>query len=340
MWSSVRATAGASELPLAPFLGLLGAPALEADRPLTRLFADVHEQIRRLAGGRPVVLTVDDVDLLDDASAVFLHQAVVGGEARLLATLRADRLVPSEILDLIQRGDLRRLDVHPFGRSDADRVATAIAGTELDAPTLDRLWELCGGNALYLHEVLVAAAEREALVPGPTGSALRELPVDAPNLTAVVEARLAQLAPELRQALLHLAFAEPCGPDELASVADAHVLASLEDAGLVRAEADGARLRLRLSHPLYGEVMRARAGPLLRRSVLGRLARDLQATGARRRTDVVKLARLAVDGGVDVEEDVLIRATSVSYHSGDLVLSARIGRRTFERRARSSPAGT
>ena len=76
--------------------------------------------------------------------------------------------------------------------------------------------------------------------------------------------------------------------------------------------------------------MRARAGPLLRRSVLGRLARDLQATGARRRTDVVKLARLAVDGGVDVEEDVLIRATSVSYHSGDLVLSARIGRRTFE----------
>ena len=84
--------------------------------------------------------------------------------------------------------------------------------------------------------------------------------------------------------------------------------------------------------------MRARAGPLLRRSVLGRLARDLQATGARRRTDVVKLARLAVDGGVDVEEDVLIRATSVSYHSGDLVLSARIGRRTFEQ-TRSFVAG-
>src|SRR5688572_31251247 len=153
----VRATRGASELPLAPFLGLLGAPALEADRPLTSLFADVREQIRRLAGGRPVVLSVDDVDLLDDASAVFLHQAVVGGEARVLATLRADRLVPSEIHDLIQRGDLRRLDVHPFGRSDADRVAMAIAGTELDGPTLDRLWELCRGNALFLHEVLGAA---------------------------------------------------------------------------------------------------------------------------------------------------------------------------------------
>jgi len=77
-------------------------------------------------------------------------------------------------------------------------------------------------------------------------------------------------------------------------------------------------------------VMRARTGPLQRRAVLGRLASDLQATGARRRTDVVKLARLAVDGGVDVDQEVFTRATSISYHSGDLVLSARIGRRAFE----------
>src|SRR5829696_1621802 len=175
---TARATRGASELPLAPFLGLLGSPAGGDDQPLTRLFTDIREQLRRSAAERPVLLSVDDVDLLDDASAVFVHQAVVTGEARLLATLRSGRMAPSEILDLTQRGDLRRIDVLPFGRGDADRVAEAIAGTTLDPPTRDRLWDLCGGNALYLHEVLVAALERGVLAPGPEGAALRELPVD------------------------------------------------------------------------------------------------------------------------------------------------------------------
>ncbi len=336
---SVRATRSASELPLAPFLGFVGSTDAGGDGDaLTRLFAEIHEQLLRRAAGRKILFSADDIDLLDDASLVFLHQSVVRGEASLLATLRAGRLGPSEVADLLQRGDVRRLEVQPFTRSDADRVADAIVGTALDGPTRDRLWHLCAGNALFLHEVLTTAVARGALTDGPTGAKLRELPVDAPNLVEFVKSRLTQLGPELREALTHLAFAEPCGPGELASTADDEVLAALEAAELIRADADGRRLRLRLSHPLYGEVVRAETGPLQRRAILARLARDLEATGARRRADVVKLARLAVDGGVDIAPDLFVRAASLSYHAGDLVLSERIGRRAFER-TRSFAAG-
>ena len=44
----------------------------------------------------------------------------------------------------------------------------------------------------------------------------------------------------------------------------------------------------------------------------------------------MKLARLAVDGGVDVGVDLLVRAASLTYHNGDPLLCERIGRRAFE----------
>lgn len=58
-------------------------------------------------------------------------------------------------------------------------------------------------------------------------------------------------------------------------------------------------------------------------------APDLLATGARR-ADVVKLARLAVDGGVEVEPAVLAKAANIAFAAGDLTLTERISRRAFE----------
>ena len=77
---------------------------------------------------------------------------------------------------------------------------------------------------------------------------MRELPVDTPNLTRWSRPGWASSPPTSARPC-YTSDAEPCGPDELASVADAQVLAALEDAGLVRAEADGARLRLRSATP-------------------------------------------------------------------------------------------
>ncbi len=83
-------------------------------------------------------------------------------------------------------------------------------------------------------------------------------------------------------------------------------------------------------HPLYGEVLRAGVTPLQGRRIRYRLAEALQATGARRREDTVRLAALSVDGGFDVEPDVLSAAARTARFSLDLDLAERLGRRAFE----------
>ena len=332
-WSVVRAraTSGASELPLGAFLTQLGA----SERFLTPMFAEIRERILEEAAGRRVLISVDDVDLLDDASAVLVHQMVAAGEAKVIATLRAGRIAPTELLDLWQRGELRRMDVGPFGRGEAERVADTIAGRTLDQRTQQRLWDVGAGNALFIHALVTTAVEQGTIVDGPeTGgamtSSITELPLHSQRLVDVVRSRLTHLDEGIRTALLHLALAEPCGPAELASVADADTLAVLEAAELVVVELDRNRLVLRLAHPLYGEVLRLGTGHLQRRAALATLARDLQATGGRRRSDVVKLARLAVDGGVEIAPALLSKAASITFTAGELLLTERISRKAFE----------
>ena len=321
-----RATAGSAELPLGVFLTQLGA----SERFLTPMFTEIRDRISERAAGRPILLCIDDLDRLDDTSAVLIHQMVATGEAQLLATLRMGRMVPGEILDLAQRGDLRRLEVGPMDREAAGETAEHVLGRRLDAASHERLWAATNGNPLFIREVLVSAQETGQITDGPDGATLAELPLKAPRLVDAVKGRLAHLNPALHRALLHLAFAEPCGPAELASVADDDALAALEAAELIETTLDDKRLSLRLAHPLYGEVLRAGTPLLQRRAVLAALARDLQATGTRRRIDVVKLARLAVDGGFDVDLDLLVRAAQLTYHNNDHVLCERIGRKAFD----------
>ena len=321
-----RATSGSSELPFGVFLTQLGA----SERFLTPMFTEIRDRILERADGRPVLLCVDDIDRLDDTSAVLIHQMVASNEARLVATLRLGRMAPGEITDLWQRGVLRRVDIGPLSPDSARRMAEAVIGRPLTNESHTRLWDATQGNALFIREVLLSAQETGNIVDNDGAATLTELPVKSPRLVDTVKSRLAHLPEHLHLALAHLAFAEPCGPAELASVADTASLAALEAADMLTTEPDGYRLTLRLSHPLYGEVLRAGTPLMQRRSILAALARDLDATGARRRSDIVKLARLAVDGGLDISLDLLVKAAQLTYHNGDHVLCERIGRKAFD----------
>ena len=322
----VRATAGSSELPLGAFLAQLAG----TERLLTPMFAEIRDRIKERANGAPILLSVDDVHLLDDTSAVLIHQMVTAGEAQLLATLRTGQLAPREVLDLWQRGELRRLDIGPFDRANAEAMADGVLDLALDAGTHERLWNLARGNALYIRELLLAADQEGHVEATGQRASVSHLPLTAPRLADTVRARLGHLDAAAHTALVHLAFAEPCGPAELASVADAAMLAALEQSELISVTNDERRLSIRLAHPLYAEVLRVGTPLLQRRAILGVLAGDLLATGARRRADMVKLARLGVDGGVYVEPGVLIAAAKITYHAGDRVLCERIARRAFE----------
>lgn len=322
-----RATTGSSELPLAAFAGQLG----DHERFLTPILTEIRERIVEQAAGRRIVLVIDDVDLLDDASSALVHQLVSAVGVGVVATLRRGEPMPAEFDELLRRGVLDRITVEPFDETAIADVAALTEARPLAPETLALLHRWSQGNPLFVRELLLSAQEEGRLADRPDGLVLSEVPVAAPRLVDVVRSRLGHLSDGDRLVLLHVAFAEPCGPGELAGVADAAALARLERAGLVRAETDGNRLVIRLAHPLYGVVMRAAAGPLEQRAVLGALAQALTGTGARRRSDVLKLARLAIDGGVAADPALLVKAATEAFLAGDFGLCERIGRRAFER---------
>jgi len=323
---TLRATFGSTELPLGVFAGFLDS----ADRPITSLFLEIRRALADHAGDRTLVLVVDDIPLLDEASTALVHQFVTEGQAQLVCTARSGSAPPPAVLDLLQSGLLHRHEVGPLDVDQLQELATELVGSPLDLATAQRLLAAAGGNPLFLKELVLAAVDQDAVERDGELASIGELPADAPRLVDLVRARLAHLAPDDLSALRHIAFAEPCDPTELASVADAEVLVRLEAAEAIVTTEDRGQLLIRLAHPIYGEVLRASTGLLQRRAILGSLAADLAARGATRPAEVIKLARLAVDGGYAVEEHVLRRAIAPTMQAGQLDLAERIARRLVE----------
>jgi hypothetical protein len=66
-------------------------------------------------GDRPLLFAVDDAQLLDDASALLVHQLAVDRTAFVALTVRSDELVPDPVTalwkdELVERIDFAALD--------------------------------------------------------------------------------------------------------------------------------------------------------------------------------------------------------------------------------------
>lgn len=317
-------SAGAG-LPLGAVAPLLPADVVDVGLPALLL---LRRALTERADGRPVTLVVDDAHLLDDASALLVHQLVAGGDVEVVATQRSGTLAPEPVTRLWRDQLVTRVEVGPLDRAAVATLVAAIAdGHPVTPADVDEVWRLSEGNPLYVREVVLAAIDHGAtgdrlLAEGATGGASR--------LTDLVRLRVGDLDDAGRDALLHIAFGEPLGPGELDHVAPPDVVDALDERGLLTTSVDGKRLSVRLVHPLYGEVLRAGVSPLQARRVRRRLAEALQATGARRREDVVRLAAWAVDGGLDVEPALLAAAARTARFSLDFDLAERLARRALE----------
>ena len=334
-------SAATAALPLAAAAPLLPADVADSGLPALLSF---RRSLADAAGGRPVVLVVDDAHLLDEASATLLHQLAVAGEIGLVATQRSGTVAPDVVERLWWDGLVARVEIRPLPRTAAEELAGSIAGRPLDATAAERLWTLTEGNPLFVRELLLA--EREAPrsggadgaepepEPNPAAepSSSRVADDAVPRLADLVHRRLAGLDADARDLLRAIAFGEPLGAGELDHLAPSSTLVVLERAGLIAADPDERRLVVRVVHPFYGEVLRAETPPDERRAILYRLAEGLRATGARRRGDAVRLATWSVESGLDVDPELLTEAARIARFSNDFELGERLAREAFARR--------
>jgi DNA-binding CsgD family transcriptional regulator len=317
------ATVSARSIPFGALAPLLPVPAgggaspLDVLRRAGKAFADV-------AGGRPLLICIDDAHLLDGASATLAQQLAATGAAFVMATVRTGEAAPEPIVALWKDGLAEYLELQALSKGDVEQLLHEALGGDVDGATALGLWRVSGGNVLFLHELVLDGLDRAALTR--TGDVWRwhgPLTVGA-RLSQLIEARLRDLASTERNLLELVAVGEPLGANILELLATQDALEALERRGLLTVSRDGRRLQTRLAHPLYGEALRGAAPSFHMRAICRRLADAVEASGTRRRDDLLRVATWRLGSGDRGRPDLLVAASRRAQSSFDSVLAERL----------------
>lgn len=290
----------------------------------TALFHAARAALVELAGDGRLVLLVDDLDLLDDMSVAVLVPLVVSRAMFLVGTVRTGRSPSSQFATLRRDGHLVRIDLDPLPPDELGVLLHRALDGPVSAAAFDELARLSGGNLQVLTELVLGAQERGVLVDdGGVWDLTARLPTTA-ALDDLVAEHLADVDEAGLRVLELLAVCERFGLADLERVHGAATLEALEADRLVTVVTSGRRTAVRLAHPLYGEVLRARLPALRRRRIYAELADIVESHGARRREDVVRVALWRVDSGGQVRGDRLLRAARLALAGHDGALAMRL----------------
>ena len=235
--------------------------------------------LRALAEEGSVVVAVDDVQWLDDASAAALGYGARRLRAEPVGVLLARRAplesgLLSEVSRSLPADRFTTVEVGPLDLVALHHVVHGHLGVVLPRPLLAEVHQASGGNPFYALE-LVRTLQRS----GASVEAGKPLPVPE-SLHDLVHGRLLALPVESRDFLLAAAaHAHPTlAVTEAASgVPCAQGLTPAREAGIV--EVDGERIRF--THPLLVAGAYETADPLRRAEIHARLAELLENPEAR-----------------------------------------------------------
>src|SRR5439155_19826907 len=112
-----------------------------------------------------------------------------------------------------------------------------------------------------------------------------------------------------------VSFAEVVSEAELETLGpDVWLLADrLERKALITSRTESGRLEIRLAHPLYGEVLRARLPAMRARALARSLADAVEACGTRTPGDTLRVATWRLHGGGHRPELMLEAATMARW---------------------------
>jgi hypothetical protein len=310
----ITASESVRPLPFGALAQLLPANLHEVDQ--VDLLSILGRHLQQRAEGRPIILAVDDVHLLDGRSAGFVDYVATMGLAKVLLTLRSGSPLPDAMARLIRNGDIPRLEVQALSRSEFDEIVEAALDGIIETASLERLWEATRGNVLFAKELIADVLEMGDLQQvhgvwrwgGGLGS--------APRLQEAIAGRLEGLTDTDRRFLELLSVGEPLALGIADQVTADGVLIELERRGLITV---GGKVSpsIRFSHPLFGEVIRAEMPPLLRRRISRQLAHILRGETERTPADLLKLAVLWQASGERVDPTILAEAAQVANRLSD-----------------------
>ncbi len=305
-------------LPFGAFAQLLPSNLNEVDQ--VDLLSTLGQHLQSRGEGRPIIMAVDDVHLLDGLSGGFIAYAATRRLATVLLTLRSGSLVPDALDRLCRNGDIPRLELQALSRAEFNEIIEQTVDGIVESASRDRMWETTRGNVLFVRELIADLLEagQLSLVHGVWRWAGGVGP--APRLREAIASRLDGLTEAGRQFLELLSVGEPLVLAMAEQVTSEEVLIDLERRGLIAVGGDGGP-SLRFSHPLFGEVLRAEMPSLLRRRINQQLVQLLRKVTPRTPADLLKLAVLWHETGEQVDPSVLTEAAQVANRLSDYALA-------------------
>jgi ATP/maltotriose-dependent transcriptional regulator MalT len=325
----VTASESVRPLPFGAFAHLL--PSNLHDVEQVDLLGVLGHGLQHRAEGRPAVLAVDDVHLLDGLSAGFVDYVAARGLATVLLTLRSGSALPDVIESLCRSGDIPRLELQVLSRSEFDEMLERALHGIVESVSLERMWEATRGNVLFARELvadLVEAGELRQIHGvwrwvGGVGP--------APRLQGAIAGRLDGLTDAGRAFLEALSVGEPLALTAAEQMTTDSVLVDLERRGLIAVQGEDFP-SVRFTHPLFGEVLRAEMPALLRRQISRQLAHVLRLEPRRTPADLLKLAVLWLGSGERVDPLVLAESAHVANQLSDHALAEKLAVASLEQK--------
>lgn len=277
---------------------------------------ELFEQLRP-RGATRLIVAVADVPLLDDASLGLLTELVAGHHAYVLGTARDGLELPDAARPLERSHGWRARRLEALDPEAIQAMAEQILGGPLARGAALRLWERTGGSPLFARQLVEAALAAQAVRRTPAGVWELVAPV-APGarLADLVEHRLGRLDDDARRLVDLLAVAEPLTPEQLGELGVAAAL----DASVADGTVSIASGEVRLSHPVYADVLTAELGVLERRRLL-RDVIDALGTGGSAR-DAIRIAEWQLAVGDDPDPVVLVAGARHARQARDMPTAA------------------
>ena len=335
----IVASPAGTPVPLAPFAALvgdaIGGDAVNAAR--RALGADGK------AGAGDPVLVVDDLHLLDDASATVLHQLLAAGGLRMVATLRSSAAAPAAVDRVRLAPGVVHEALNPLADDEIVAMVEAALGAPLAGHARQVIVSTSAGNPMYARELVEGSLAAGAMQRhGGVYGFERDI-VATPLLEEVVLARLAPLPPEQRTALELLAVGGRLPQQLVESVVGFAPLEALERDGVLVSETEARSIVLDVAHPLYRELTRARLGSLSRMRINRTLAEADASTSSaalqkRAADEQLRAVVWAVRGGMPIDHTVVLSAARRAADAGDSPLAAELAEEAYRGNASTEAA--
>lgn len=304
----VTGSAAASTIPFGAVAHLLPDELAGADH-LTILRGAFRALATTVPGdGTTAVLSVDDAHLLDPGSAAVVQRASTLTPLRVALTVRDGEQAPDIIERLTTDPATERIALDLLTEEQVGALLRHALAGPVTSTTVHRLAQLSEGNPLWLRELVREARRRETLVRRGGSWRLDGSPVHDASLPDTLRTTMAGLDPDVRDVVAVVALSDVIGVEVLERLFGDGVLEAADVQGLLMAAPDRRRMQVRLAHPLFGEAVLRQVPPLRARRLRLRVADAVDATGARRRRDLLRMARWRLDAGDRSRPDLLAAA--------------------------------